>query len=204
MDKLTKSNNSGQADDEKKPKETGWFNATVAVAIIGALSAVIIAIINAPWLLSFLPPTPTPIVAVTLTGPATEVPNPTPTVFEVFTFPPPSDVPSQPPSTLSLNEVLWVTVDLTASLTSGKAPFKVKFNADNSTFQLGSGEVISCNATRSCIFTWTIHSDGKIDPFQTPDGRMEYPFTVRGNYVVVVTVCRDIRCDSDQVEIEVK
>ncbi len=179
----------------------------IVVALIGALATIIVAILAFPplatWVNSYLTPsvTATALPALRTTETQTKIPIST----DPFLFFPATET-ATPLSTVSPTLVFRVTVKLEVSRDNGKAPFIVNFNADDSKFQFAEGAVISCRASKSCKFIWNVYRNGKLfgEPFTTPDGHMAYKFTVRGKYLVAVTVCRDTACETDTVEIEAK
>ncbi len=195
---MAKSGDSRKAPHQSEEKKESKTNATI-VAVIVALTPILVAIISSPIWLELLKrqstPTPTPTIASTATETAIPA-TATDTSVPVATV----------PTDFSIPGVGILFGNLTASRTSGKAPLKVNFNASGSYLQYNSGDSMYCKIAHSCTFSWNIYLGETLikAPFNTDTGNLTYTFSNRGDYVVVVTVCREGACDTEQVSIMVK
>ncbi len=98
-----------------------------------------------------------------------------------------------------------LSVILTSSLTEGKSPLSVNFNARDSFVKFEDGSVAVCGQSNFCAYMWAIYRDQKqvVVPFQG-DGTFNYTFSGKGIYSVTVYVCRANVCADDGTVITVR
>lgn len=196
---------------EEEPKEIKIARISVTGTIIAsslALIGVIIGVVFAfPPVVAYFQRTPTPTSTL-----AQDMPSGTPIAWTftpvIFTDIPgatlvPSETPFPPPTGEPYASKLIVV--LTASLTEGKSPLPVNFNARDSFVQFADGGVMACGQTNFCTFTWAVYRDQKqvVAPFQG-DGTFNYTFSGKGIYSVTVYICRANVCADDGVVITVR
>lgn len=180
---------------------------TVVVAIIGLIGTITVAFLGfSPfinWLNFKLTPTPTNTIETPILL-STETPTSTveftPNETETFT-PPPPDTP-----TVTASNPEKMTALLRVSANSGKAPFQVNFNAQDSFITFTNGTTSSCfNNPNACTFTWTVSLGGKI-VYGPKDGGagFSYKFEKKGVYFVTVTICRGYTCNNSSTAIDSK
>lgn len=198
----------GEAPPETSKKDTTVTVALIAqtagivIAIIGCVSAVLVALLNSPLIPHLVPPTSTPAL-VSETPISTLIPLATAETPFAETAPPSTETPIQVPTVEPAASTM--TVILTASLTEGGSPLPVNFNARDTFVQFADGSVLACGTTSFCTYTWAVYRNQKqvVAPFQGA-GTFSYTFSGKGQYSVTVYVCRTTICADDGVVVTVK
>lgn len=184
---------------------------TVWVAIITLVGTIAVALFNfspfVDWINNKLGLTPTAIIYFTETS--------TPFAIETFVTTI-QDTPSptiETPSTITLESILPTEIkkseimmpQLIFSSSGGKAPLTVNFNASNSFVDVQGGEDLLCNFENVCKYTWSVRTGSTYLHEPTLGGsKFSYTFGKRGEYIVVVYVCRGEACNAAAAIITVK
>lgn len=192
-------------------------NTQIIVAVIGAVSIIVAAWLGSPIIERLFPTnapssTPTIFVSETPTLPLATLESETPILPQatlesdtptfVFTDTPLPTITVSPPPDVAEEQM---TVVFFANPLDGKAPLRVNFNARESFVTLPDGNIIACGATRLCDYTFTVLSGGNVVKTDgNTDGLYSYKFEKRGQYVVMVTVCRDQTCGGSRVTVTVR
>lgn len=172
---------------------------TVLVALIGAISAIIIALINseriAGWLFG---PTSTPIVTPSPVPGSTDTsPSMTTTLSSTNTMES-TIIPAYTETIVALPTLtetpslfIGMHVRVYADRTSGKTPLRVKLDARDSFLRAPGGEIYGCRGG-ACIYTWEVYSGGQRigKPAENSSGTFQYSFNKKGLYFITVVVCR--------------
>jgi hypothetical protein len=203
----------------------------VMVAIITAITTIILALLTFPPIIEFFEKEPTPtivpaipdatILAATIeptqslmdtetSVPAptfTDTPSPTATAtnFPTFTHTPTYTFTSTVTATKGLP--VGMDVQLITNTTSGKSPLKVNFDARGSFLRDAEGKIFNCSGGL-CDYTWYVYQGSKLlnKPESSHNGTFNYRFGSAGDYRVVVIVCRGAEkpdCASDAANISV-
>lgn len=181
----------------KKNSHQSGIDSGVLIAIIGLISAIVLALINYPpfqkWWDTKLNPTATSI------PPATEIIiieiSETPTLMAGFTSTP---AIIETPTVNLINTVTLTPITqqvmhakLSTNAYDGKAPLVATFNAYDSFVEIVGGEDLYCTNHNACQYTWDVRLNGKtIFGPTSGEGTFTYRFENRGEYTVVVNVCR--------------
>jgi hypothetical protein len=193
------------------------IEATIVVALIGAISAIVIALINSQTIMSWLlRPTSTPSMVPTPVASTISQTFPSETPIRVIDLPlitntpQPTVTPSPtlPPVTETPTLVLGMHVRLYADKTSGKAPLRVKLDARDSFLQAPGGQIYGCKSG-ACNYSWEVYSGGqKIGRTErNSSGTFQYTFGQKGLYFITVVVCRgqeNTDCNGSGAQFEVR
>lgn len=185
---------------------------TITVALFTLIGGIATAILASPFLLEYYRqyfPTPTPSLASfiteTITTPPTDIFTLTPGILTptfTETLPPsPTDLPTAAPQTAPET----MTAQLTFSSSAGNAPLMVNFNARNSYVTRANLPTLTCIEKNVCSYTWSVRLGGTtIYGPSLGDSAFSYTFQKKGEYVVVVYVCRGDTCNFAAASISVK
>ncbi|HSL29394.1 MAG TPA: hypothetical protein VK900_09370 [Anaerolineales bacterium] len=186
---------SDSSDKEKKGSET-----QVWIALIGALTTIILALLSFPPLIARLTPVPT----LTIAPSPAVLSNHTPTANTVIDLPLSMDTPpvtitvtltapvlTSPVITDTPSAPIGMHPRLVADRTSGKAPLTVKLDARDSFLRAPGGEIYSCRGG-ACEYTWEVYSGGQRigRPQHNSTGTFQYTFGNKGIFFITVWVCR--------------
>jgi len=123
-----------------------------------------------------------------------------PTQVSFTNTPPVSIIPPPSLTATSVSEVMNVV--LTFSASEGKAPFPVNFSAKNSYLNQTDGTTLSCIEKNVCSYSWEVRTGGTPIYGSTTEGSVfSYKFEKKGEYVVIVFVCRGKACSYSSVSI---
>lgn len=205
----TDSKPSTSVDKDKKGTET-----QVWIALIGALSAIIIAIINSQTIVGWiLRPTATP--TATVSTPLTDTPISVVLPVVTNTLPVSTDTLAAIEPTLTLTIAtetpslpIGMHVRLYADRTSGKALLEVRLDARDSFLRAPGGEIYGCKSG-ACNYTWQVYAGGQRvgKPEENSTGTFRYRFGRKGSYVITVWVCRgggSSDCNGSGAQFEVR
>lgn len=150
--------------------------------------------------------TPVPIATEFVMPPPTEAVIDEPNVFILPTLTltlPTSRVDVSTVTPQAVTETM--TVQLTFSSSAGKAPLMVNFNAKNSYLSRTDGTTLSCIEKNVCSYSWDVRlGSTSIYGPKLGDSAFSYTFQKKGEYVVVVYVCRGEACNYSAASISVK
>jgi hypothetical protein len=189
---------------------------TVLVALIGAISAILIALVNSEKIVGwFIPSTSTPVVetspissatnttaSLTVTLPGTNTVETT--VIPTLT----STMTASPSLTETPSLFIGMHVRLYADRTTGKAPLRVRLDARDSFLRAPGGVIYGCKSG-ACVYTWEVYSGGQRigKPAENSSGTFQYTFRKRGLYFITVVVCRgggSADCNGSGAQFDVK
>lgn len=182
----------------------------IAVAIIGLIGTIIVGFMSfsplVNWLNAKLTPSPTPSAVGTIPPPVLDTPTEIPTISTILNS---TDTPitfTNTPATPTLeSQNEFMTVLLTASANEGRAPLTVNFNARNSFITFSDHSTSTCINQNVCSFGWDVRLDGiTITGMIQGEGVFSYRFEKRGDYLVVVNVCRGDTCNYSAASVKVK
>lgn len=203
----------------KKKTTKRKLNTPIIVALIGAVSVIVAAWLGSPIIGRLFPtpapsstPTPTVYVSETPTLPQATLESETPilpqapleSVTPTFVF---TDIPlptftASPPPDEAEEEM---TVVFFGNPLDGKVPLRVNFNARESFVTFPDGSTIACGTTRLCDYTFKVVLNGTtVATDSNTDGLYSYKFGKKGQYIVMVTVCRDETCGGSRVTVNVR
>ena len=175
------------------------IDSTVLVALIGAISAIVITLINSERIMGWLVgQTPSPVVTFSpIPGPSDIPSSLTVTLPSTNTVEPPVSLTltetmvALPSSTETPSLPIGMHVRLFADKTSGKAPLTVKLDARDSFLRAPGGEVYGCKSG-ACVYTWEVYSGGQKlgKSVNNSTGTFQYTFGKKGTYFITVVVCR--------------
>jgi hypothetical protein len=207
-----KSTESGNSNSQKESTiEIARINrtTTIIVALFTLISACVTAFFASPFLLEIykdtFEDTPTPTLPV-----ETFLPFPIPTDATPYIEISKTDIPTV---TAEITQEISVTSTPSAmmipqlrfSASEGKAPLSVNFNAEGSFVDVKGGADLLCNFENVCQYTWSVRLGSTMMYEPTLGGsKFSYTFQKKGEYVVVLTVCRGEACESTAVVITVR
>ena len=192
------------------------MDSTVLVALIGAISAIIIALINSERIIGFLAGptatpivTPSPIMSATATPASLTINLPSTNTIETTVIPTltatmiESLSPTETPSLF-----IGMHVRLYADRTTGRAPLRVRLDARDSFLRAPGGEIYGCKSG-ACVYTWEVYSGGQRigKAAENSSGTFQYTFGKRGLYFITVVVCRgggSSDCNGSGTQFDVK
>lgn len=88
---------------------------------------------------------------------------------------------------------------------SGPAPLTVTFNAKTSYVLYPDGTIENCEFKNVCQYSWDVRKDGALIHGPELGGSLfSYTFAKKGNYTVVVYVCRGKICHFASAAITVR
>ena len=168
----------------------------VWVAIIGAITTIIVALINSQAIIGWVfKPTQTPTFTPTATVTITNTPTLTFTTTSTLTASPTvTDMPTAsvtPSVTIEPSKTINVFVVLVANRNTGRPPLNIRLDARDSYLLEPNGTRLSCRGG-PCRYTWVVYSGGQQIAKSDDDssGTFEYTFGKKGTYTVTVFVCR--------------
>ena len=198
-------------EEENTTSKTEKNNASIWVAIITGVVSITLGILGFPPLVTYLnaqwnnTPTPQPTEAIFL------VPSETP-VFSILTIATPQEtnivtptITTTPTSTFEpISGVM--NAQISYNYSTGNAPLNVSFNAHASYVSYPDGQKVECQFENVCTYTWDVRTkEGKT--ISSPTGgpaEFSYTFSKKGEYMVVVYVCRGDVCNFSAANIVVK
>ena len=186
-------------DKKEKSAKQKKIDATIIVALIGAITTIIVALISRPPSSpTATPVSPSPLPPTNTTQPETVTPSPTfaetliPTSEPSETFTPTITFTLIPPtSTLTPIPGLptGMQVIVVANPPSGKKPLKVTIDARDSFLRAANGDIFECKHG-ACSYTWYLTIPGGQSVKQPEkDGYINFTFEKKGNYYINVYVC---------------
>lgn len=206
----------GRRTGRSRNHDNRVIDPTVLVALIGAVSAILIALINSERIVNWLVgPTVTPAVTPSILPAFTDTPfSPTLTSTNTNAVTA-TDIPTQtqtmaalPSATETPSLYIGMHVRLYADRTSGKAPLRVRLDARDSFLRAPGGEIYGCKSG-ACVYTWEVYTGGQRigQPLDNSSGTFQYTFGQRGLYFVTVVVCRgggSSDCNGSGAQFDVK
>lgn len=195
---------SGGSMSKKKDKEVEpakpKIDATIVVALIGAIVTITVALINRlPSSPTATPVSPSPLSPTNTTQPETVIPNPTFTETLTFTSTPtetftPTITLTPIPPTLTFTSIpglpIGMQVIVVANPPSGKKPLKVNIDARGSFLRAANGDIFECKHG-ACSYTWYLTIPGGQSVKQPEkDGYIDFTFEKKGSYYINVYVCQ--------------
>ena len=114
---------------------------------------------------------------------------------EVFTSIP--NTPTFTPTSTQPPSPSVMTAQIVSNYSEGKIPLAVTFNASSSFVTYPDGSVETCEFANVCTYTWDVRekNGGTIHGPEVGGGKFSYTFTKKGEYTVVVYVCRGQACN---------
>jgi hypothetical protein len=206
--------NASQPAQQRDGQEVRVAQINLAVAIITGLitlAGVIVTALLAPIALEIVrhrlsaTATPAPIAVETIAPiPASFATDSSDLLLPIFTETiPPS--PANPPTPTPQAAAETMTAQLTFSSSAGNAPLLVNFNARNSYLTRANQPTLTCIEKNVCSYTWSVRMGGTtIYGPSLGDSAFSYTFQKKGEYTVVVTVCRGDACNFAAASISVK
>lgn len=196
----------------KHNKTKAKIDPTIWVAIIGAIATLTVTVIGLPalgtWLNAKLNPTPTVFNSPTIipypsVTPFLNIPtelSATPLPINIGDIIPIDTVTSTPEATTEV-----MTVILTSSANDVKGPKSINFNARDSFISRSNGTTLSCIEKNVCSYTWDVRLNGAIifGPVQGGSA-FSFNFGKKGQYTVVVYVCRGNTCNYGAANVKVR
>ena len=196
----------------KKLNSEKAITVQIVLAIISAVTAIIIALLSFPPLIQRLQPEPSSTLAFT----STSSPDPTNTPIPVTETSSPTVSPSStntititvaPLETITLTPAPALIVFIENDRSAGRPPLTVNFDARDSYLIASDGQQYPCR-NGTCNYTWKVVSDGqKLEKSQlNSSGKFQYTFGKRGKYLISVWICRGkdaINCGGNGIYIEV-
>lgn len=187
-------------EDKNKRRENP--NAVIWAAVITGIVTIIGTILGFQPLIdkidSLLNPTPT----ISAMPAPSETPTPSridsPTETPVLTIATPAaDTPSETPIPTQPQGNGTMIAQITTNAYDGRAPLRVTFRAGSSYVTFSNGQVETCEYAHVCSYTWDVREkNGKtIHGPVTGGSEFSYEFSKKGEFIVVVYVCRGQACN---------
>lgn len=182
-------------------------NAAIWAAVITGIVSLVVGFLGFPPLVKYLDsrwnPTPTLLVVPSPSETFTVSPDilPSPTATPTFVVPSPvTPTLTQPPDSGTM------TVQLIPSYLEGKAPFTPTFRAGTSFVTYSDGKVETCEFANVCSYTWDVREKNGKTIFgpESGSGVFSYTFHKKGDYTVLVYVCRGQACSYTAATVTVK
>ena len=179
-------------------KKTNKDNSKIQlwIAVVGGLVTIIVALFNFPPFQRLFEPVLSPTVVPTVASISTLTSTVTVTFTETPSLPLPTETFTPVPALATDTATLIPTASLptgmqvkfSASLSTGRAPLKVKFDARDSFFIDTAGNIFPCGA---CTYSWQVR-EGSTNLYgpEKGNGNFEFTFGKRGTFYVSVYVCR--------------
>lgn len=185
----------------EKTSNSDKSNTPIWVALISGLVSITLAILAFQPLVTYFNnqwnATPTSIASPTTSTPIfTETPTEIITITTTDT-PVSIIVPSDTPSISSPQVSGTMNPQIIYNYSTGSAPLTVSYNAQSSFVSYPDGRIEDCSFKNVCFFQWDVRqSDGSIifGPVQG-NGIFSHTFQKKGEYTVVVYVCRGDVCN---------
>lgn len=184
-------------------------NATIWVAIITGIVSITLGILGFPPLITYInlqlnnTPTPQPTQPIHLISSETPTTSVIVTPQETITVAP---TPTIPPTFTLVPTNGSMNAQISYNYSTGNAPLNVSFNAHSSFINYPDGQKVECQFENVCTYLWDVRTkEGKVisSPTQGP-AEFSYTFSKKGEYMVVVYVCRGEVCNFSAATIIVK
>lgn len=194
----------------KNKKAKNGLDPAVIVAFITVTGTLLVALLNYEplkiWWNARLNPTPTSSFIETFTPSPPELPTEAtssivPPIFVESVTPFLTDTPvaTQP---LDIGEMI---AQLSYNYAIGNTPLTVTFNAQSSYVSYQNGTIDNCEFKNVCSYSWDVRQGST--PIYGPESGgsvFSYTFGKKGNYTVVVYVCRGAICNFAAASITAK
>lgn len=199
------------AKHQRKRKSSSDKNATLWVAVISGIVSITLAIIafpplvtyiNSKWNATQIPqPTFTPFVSASETP--SYVSTNTPEHTLTFTA---SPIAIDTPTATSESTGGTMNAQITYNYSAGNAPLHVTFNAHSSYVSYPDGTKEECKFTNVCTYQWDVREKNGSVIFGPVQDKAEFSYTFgkKGEYVVVVYVCRGNTCNYGAANVKVR
>ncbi len=193
----------------KKKKSGQGVDPTVLAAIITVIGTLLVTLVTykpiEAWWSSRLNPTPMISIGATFTPITSETPTKilidTPTQFFTET-PTPLLTDVSPTQLINLGKM---NAQLVYNYATVNAPLSVTFNAHSSYLSYQDGTIETCEFSNVCSYSWDVRQGST--PIYGPESGgsvFSYTFTKKGDYTVVVYVCRGEICNFAAASITAK
>ena len=184
-------------------------NATIWVAIITGIVSITLGILGFPPLITYLnsqlnnTPTPHP------TQPIPPILSETPTTSVIATF---QETLTVTPTLTAIPTITLIPTNgsmnaqISYNYSTGNAPLNTSFNAHSSFVSYPDGQKVECKFENVCTYLWDVRTkEGKVISGPTQGSAdFSYTFSKKGEYMVVVYVCRGEVCNFSAATIIVK
>lgn len=208
MSKKDRQHKFNKAEKSASKPEPERSNAMIWVAVIGGMVSIVLAVLGFPPLINYLNTKWNSIPTLIPTPALSPIPSESPTIENlpnlIFTETLTPFLTETPSSVASPNETGVMKAQIVYFYGTGKAPLQGTFKADSSFVSYSDGTSLDCAFKNVCSFTWDVRLDGKTvyGPI-AGESAFSYTFQKRGNYMVVVYVCRGGVCNFSAVNIMV-
>lgn len=194
----------------KNKKAKNGLDPTVIVAFITVTGTILVALLNydpiKTWWNARLNPTPTSSFIETFPPPPPEL-----STGETISIASPISIESATPfltdtplATQSL-DVGEMIAQLTYNYAIGNIPLTITFNAQSSYVSYKNGTIDNCKFKNVCSYSWDVRQGGT--PIYGPESGgsvFSYTFAKKGDYTIVVYVCRGTICNFAAASITAK
>lgn len=194
----------------KNRRNRKGLDPTIIVAVIGLISTVTVTLLNLPaiqnWWNNKLNAPSVSATSTSMVEPPAAFPSETHTELPVTGLAPfPTDTPFPSETPTQLTNTGKMTAQLTYNYATGNAPLVVTFNAHSSYLSYQDGAIETCEFSNVCNYSWDVRQGST--PIYGPEsggGIFSYTFAKKGDYTVVVYVCRGGICNFAAVSITAK
>lgn len=193
-------------EDKNKRRENP--NAVIWAAVITGIVTIIVTILGFPPLIAKLDAVWNPTPTISATPVSTETPTPSsivsPTETPVLTIAtPPANTPTEMPIPTQPPGNGTMIAQITTNAYDGRAPLRATFRAGSSYVTFTDGSVETCEFAHVCSYTWDVREKNGaiIHGPELGGSEFSYEFSRRGEFIVVVYVCRGQACNYTSVSI---
>lgn len=186
---------------ESAPKSDGEKPYPIWVALIGGIVTITVAVLGYPPLVKKLDSmwNSTPTIPVISSPVYTPMTIPVIQVFDTATQMAATPVVDSPIPTQTLTQIPStgiMTPQILTNFPTGKAPLAATFRAGSFYVTYPDGRVETCVFVNVCSYTWDIRQGSNYVFGPEPgSGVFSYTFHKKGEYTVVVNVCRGEACN---------
>lgn len=177
-------------DKKEKSAKQKKIDATIIVALIGAITTIIVALISRPPSSpTATPVSPSPLPPTNTTQPETVTPSPTFTEAFTLTFTPTESLTPTFTFTPNSDLPIGMQVKVTADPSRGRPPLTVRLDARDSYLRAPNGDIFECR-NGACKYTWYLTvTGGQPEELDSKSGFIQLTFDRRGTYYINVYVC---------------
>ncbi len=194
----------------KNKRTKGGLDPTVIVAAITVTGTLLVALLNYDpfkvWWNARLNPTPTLSFSETFTPPPPEMPTEaTSIITSPISVESTTSFLTDTPVASQLLDTGEMVAQLTYNYAIGNAPLTVTFNAKTSYISYQDGTIDNCEFKNVCSYSWDVRQGST--PIYGPESGgnvFSYTFGKKGDYTVVVYVCRGTICNFAAANISAK
>lgn len=182
---------------------------TIVVALIGLVGTITVTLLNLQaiqtWWDNRLNATAVPVTPTGIVDTSNPISSETPIEIPVIDPAPLITETSFPSETPTLISLATMNAGLVYNYATGKVPLQVTFNAHSSYLSYQDGTIETCDFSNVCSYSWEVRQGST--PIYGPESGgsvFSYTFGKKGNYTVVVYVCRGAICNFAAASITAK